>query len=272
MGGYLTGKEGNEIYYKLDKVEDSKASIIINHGFAEHLNRYDYMTSRLNKRGYSVYRYDLRGHGRSGNTKGHINSYKDFLDDSQTMIEFMKSKGEDNIFMLGHSMGGLITLLYGIQFPDILKGQIFSGAAVGILPSASGYKSILFKFANKFLRNKMIKNPVTNDICSDPQVVREYINDPLVLKEATLNFYVEFLVNGIDNISKNMNEYKYPCLITHGEKDKIVPQKIASELYNSISSKDKEIKIYENLYHEILNESVKDKVIDDMIDWLGKRV
>lgn len=225
MGEHLTGKTGNKIYYELDKVEDSKASILINHGFAEHLDRYDYLTNRLNKSGYSVYRYDLRGHGRSGIIKGHIDSYREFLDDSQTMIELMKSNGEDDVFMLGHSMGGLITLLYGIQFPGILKGQIFSGAAVGPLPSASGYKAGLFKFANKFLKNKMIKNPVTNDICSDPQVVREYMDDPLILKEATLNFYVEFLISGIDNVSKNVKSIIILVLLLKVKKIRLFQKK-----------------------------------------------
>ena len=42
-------------------------------------------------------------------------------------------------------------------------------------------------------------------------------------------------------------------------------------LYNSISSKDKEIKIYDDLYHEILNEKERDKILFDMINWLYKK-
>lgn len=272
MGEYLTAKKGNKIYYKIDKIEKPKASILINHGFAEHLGRYDYLANKLNESGYSVYRYDLRGHGRSGNSKGHIDSYKDYLEDSEEMIELMQSNGEKDIFMLGHSMGSLITFLYGVKFPDILKGQVLSGAAVGELPSASGSKGTLIKFGNKFFKNKMIKNPVSNDICSDPQVVKEYNEDPLVLKEAEMNLYVEFLVNATNYAIKQMKDYKYPCFIVHGEDDKIVPKEIAINLYNAISSKDKTIKIYEDLYHEILNEKEKDSVISDIVDWLNNRI
>lgn len=272
MGQYLNAEAGNKIFYKMNKLENPKASLLINHGFAEHLGRYDYITQRLNKAGYSVYRYDLRGHGRSGKTKGHIDSYKEFLEDCKEMIEVMKANDEKNIFMLGHSMGGLITFLYGIEFPNTLKGQIFSGAAVGELPAAKGYKSHVFQLANKLFTNKMIKNPVSNDICSDPQVVKDYLDDPLVLEEATLNFYVEFLVKATRYASENKVKYKYPCFITHGEEDKIVPKEISESLYTSISSSDKEIKIYEKLYHEILNEKAKDMIIDDMISWLDRRI
>ena len=79
MGDYLKAKSGNKIYYKMDKILNSKASILINHGFAEHLGRYDYLADKLNKNGYNVYRYDLRGHGRSGISKGYIDSYSQEL-------------------------------------------------------------------------------------------------------------------------------------------------------------------------------------------------
>lgn len=118
----------------------------------------------------------------------------------------------------------------------------------------------------------MIKNPVSEYICSDLEVVKAYREDPLVLREATMNLYVEFLINGTSYASSEMKSYKYPCLITQGEEDKIVPKEIAKNLYDSISSKDKTIKNYEGLYHEILNEKKKDMVIDDMINWLDKRV
>ena len=268
----LKAESGNDICIKINKVENPKATVLINHGFAEHLGRYDYVSEKLNEAGYNVYRYDLRGHGRSGSEKGHIDSYREFIDDLKEMVEIIKSAGEDDIFMLGHSMGGLITFIYGIEFQDILKGQILSGAAVGTLPAAKGYKSTVFKIANTFLKYKMIKNPVSDDICSVAEVVENYKEDPLVLEEATMNFYVEFLINAANYASENIKMYNYPCLIIHGEEDTIVPKEISENIYNSISSEDKEIKIYDGLYHEILNENERDIVISDIITWMDERV
>lgn len=275
---YMTIKEnpkselGNDICIKIDKVENPKATVLINHGFAEHLGRYDYVSDKLNQSGYNVYRYDLRGHGKTGEKRGHIDSYREFIDDLKDMVNTIKSYGEENIFMLGHSMGGLITFIYGLEFQDMLRGQIFSGAAVGELPAVKGAKSSLFKLANVFLKNMMIKNPVSDGLCSDPQVVADYKEDPLVLEEATMNFYVEFLIKASNYAMENIEMYSYPCLITHGEKDSIVPKEIAEDLYKKISSADKEIKIYEGLYHEILNEKNRDEIISDMVKWMDARI
>lgn len=273
MEGYLKIRDDIELFYKKDIIESPKAVILINHGFAEHLGRYDYVVQRLNESGYTVYRYDLRGHGQTKSIKGYIDSYEDFIEDCNEMVELIKSENKDlPIFMLGHSMGGFVTCLYGIKYPDKLNGQMFSGAAVNTLPSARGIRSNLLELLNVFAKNRIIKNPVEKDICSVEQIVIDYMNDPLVLKEATVNFYVQFLVKGQKYISENIGNYKYPCFIAHGEKDKIVPKEIGYYLHDNISSKDKEIKIYDNLYHEILNEKEKDEVLGDMIMWLDRRI
>jgi len=94
----------------------------------------------------------------------------------------------------------------------------------------------------------------------------------LVLKEVKLKLCIEFMIKGTEWIEKNIEKYEYPCLITHGEKDRIVPKEASIFLYNKISSKDKEIKIYDNLYHEILNENEKDKILSDIINWIYERI
>lgn len=272
MESYFKVRDGIELFYRKDIVESPKGILIINHGFAEHLGRYNYITEMLNKGGYTVYRYDLRGHGKTKTILGHVDSYEDFILDCDEIVELAKKENRNiPIFMLGHSMGGYITCLYGLKYPNKLMGQIFSGAAVNTLPQAKGYRSYLYEFLNLFAKKIRIKNPITNDICRDENVVLDYKGDSLVLKDATLNFYVQFLVKGRKYISKNIKEYKYPCFIVHGGADKIVPKEVAFYLYNNISSDDKSIKIYDNLYHEILNEKEKNQVIEDIIFWLDSR-
>lgn len=273
MENYINCDEKVKLFYRKDIPEGALANIIINHGFAEHLSRYDYVVEKLNSAKIGVYRYDLRGHGRSKSPKGHINSFMDFAEDADRMVDLAKNEYPNlPLFMLGHSMGGFITCLYGIKYPNKLEGQIFSGAAIRRLPQVEGIKGDLYNIINIFLPKMKVKNELSKDICSLVEVVENYEKDPLVLKEATLNLYVQFLVKGTNWIEKNIGNYNTPCLIIHGEKDKIVPKEIAIFLYNSIKSKDKEIKIYDNLFHEILNEKDKDKVLLDIINWLHSRL
>lgn len=270
--GFIRMRDGIELYYQKDLTHNPKGVILINHGFAEHLGRYDYVSKRLVGSGYNVYRYDLRGHGRTNSKLGHVEDFNDFIEDCNEMVELIiKENTGLSIFMLGHSMGGLITVLYGINYNNKIHGQIFSGAALGTLPSADKVKKIL-PFINRLFRYIKVKNPIDDSLCSDREVYSAYLNDPLVLRKATMNFYIEFLINSIKTFDKRVKEYNYPCLITHGELDKIVPKELSISFFESISSKDKEIKVYDGLYHEILNEKIKDHILDDMILWLDRKL
>lgn len=271
--GYMKSYDSTELYYVKDMVDNPKGIIVIVHGFEEHLGRYNHITKRLNQEGYGIYRFDNRGHGRTKGEKGHIESFESFILDTDYIVNMAKRENSGvPIFMLGHSMGGFITASYGIRYKDKLNGQIFSGAATTRASEVKGIKGSIFKLLNIAVPKFRIKNPISNTLCSNERVVENYISDPLNLKDATLNFYVEFLVNGVDWLNMHMEAYNYPCLILHGSEDKIVSKDASINFYNKIQSLDKNIIIYEDLYHEIMNEKTKDKVIDDIILWLKDRI
>lgn len=269
---YFKGRDGTKFYYKKDIPKEPRAVIIVVHGFAEHLGRYEYIKDKLYESDFAVYRYDLRGHGRTEGEKGHIDSFNQFIEDTDELVNLAHEEfSQLPIYMLGHSMGGLITFSYGLKHKDKLKGQILSGAAVRKVPQVEGVKGGLIQFLNFFAPKMRVEQELSEDICTDKKVVKAYEKDPLVLKDATLNFYVQFLLKGTKFVEDNIQGYNYSCLILHGEKDKIIPKEASTYIYKNISSKDKEIKIYKGLYHEILNEVEKDIVIKDIINWIEKR-
>ncbi|CAM3576742.1 alpha/beta hydrolase [Erysipelothrix anatis] len=270
---YLKLDNTVSLWYQVDAVANAKAVVVINHGFAEHTGRYDYVTHRLNNAGYSVYRYDLRGHGRTLGPKGDLDSYRDFINDADRIVGIARTENPDlPIFMLGHSMGGLVTAMYGITHPDTLRGQIFSGPAVNTLPKAEGINNYILKMAGTLFPKLKIANPVEDDVCSVSEVVEAYKNDPMVLKKATTRFLKEFLIEAPSFVRMNIHTYSYPMFLAHGEADKIVPVAVGDYLFQNIASEDKTQKIYPNLYHEILNENEKDTILDDMILWMDKHL
>ena len=220
MEAYFKVRDGVELLYTKDIAKNPKGAILINHGFAEHMLRYDNAAKTFMEAGYTVYRYDLRGHGRSKSQLGYVDTFDDFILDADEMVDLIIRENKDcPIFMLGHSMGGLISALYGIRYKNKLKGQIFSGAALGTLPSAAGIRKTIYSFAKIFFGKLKIKNPVDYYVCTVKEVVDAYLADPLVLKKAYLHFYVEFLVSSVRTLNNGINSYNYPCLITHGGND-----------------------------------------------------
>jgi|LSQX01.1.fsa_nt_gb alpha-beta hydrolase superfamily lysophospholipase len=270
--GKLKSFDGTEIFYRKDIPGTIRAIVVIVHGLCEHLGRYDYVTQKFNDKGLGVYRFDNRGHGKSGGERGYVENFQNFFDDADKAVDLVLAEHEDlPVFMLGHSMGGFIAAGYGMKYPEKLRGQILSGPA--LLEIEALVKDIKRdNYFEKYPREKA-PNALSNLICRDPEVVKAYDEDPLVLKETNLKLLGEAFVKGPIWLSENVNKYEYPCLILHGEDDKIVPSESSKWLYENAPSKDKSIKIYKDCYHEILNEKEeKDKVIDDIITWIEDRI
>ncbi len=106
-------------------MEQPKAAVLIVHGLAEHLGRYAYVVEKLNSFGYSVYRFDNRGHGKSGGEKGFLENFHDFLDDADKAVEWAKKDHPDlPLFMLGHSWAAILRPVMALNIRET-KGNLF---------------------------------------------------------------------------------------------------------------------------------------------------
>ncbi len=266
----ITMRDNITLFIKKKIVPGMKAVVTIVHGVCEHNERYEYITTVLNNAGYSVVRFDLRGHGKSGGERGHSESYHEYSDDLNEIISIVKKDFSDMpVYVLGHSMGAFISALHEILYPGQICGQILSGIPAIELP-LSDIKLLKLLPYNKLPKFKA-KNKLAKLVSKDPKVVENYMEDPLNLKESTIKMSAEMFLKGPVYLSEHIKEYSVPCLLLHGQEDKIVTEKSSEWFYENILSTDKIRKIYPGLFHEIFNEPEKDTVISDVLNWLDKR-
>lgn len=262
------GYNNIKIYAKKDLSENAKANVVIVHGICEHLDRYDYLVNKLNENGYNVYRYDARGHGRSEGKKGDLESFDEYLCDLDIYIETIKKESNLPLVLLGHSMGGLVATSYACKYQDKIDYLVLSGAC-NITPSAASALKLIPTFITSLFK---YKNNLGDGVCSDKTVVEAYNNDPLVLKTVSLRLMKNVFIKGCKYVNNNIGNIKVPTLVMHGKEDGIVVSTTGEWTYNNLVVEDKTLKMYPELYHEIFNEIKKDEVINDLIEWLNKRM
>lgn len=258
------------VYYRVQVPQEMKALVVFVHGVCEHCGRYDYLAGEMLNAGYGVVRSDLRGHGKSGGIRGYTSNYLEFSDDLEELMGKVRDEFPDvPLYMLGHSMGALISVLYAIAHPGVLKGQILSGLPAIELPLPS------IKLLRKLPFEKFPKIRVANDLgkvaSRDPEVVSDYISDPLNLKKQTIKMAAEMFLKAPVFLEDHVWEYDLPCLLLHGGDDRIVTKDSSLWFADKIMSEDKTRIVYPELFHEIFNEKEKDQVIADVISWLDAR-
>lgn len=262
---FVKSFDGTELYLKTDIPEAPKGIVVIVHGLCEHQGRYDYVTDCLTEAGYGMYRFDHRGHGRS---KGKRVFYKDFneiVDDVNEIVKLAEAEQAGRpLYMLGHSMGGYATALFGTKYPGRVKGIMLSGALTRY------HQPIMGQFPLPGDPESYFPNALGDGVCSDPAVGAAYAADPYVEKEISIGL-CNSMGAGIEWLKANGDRFVEPVLVMHGANDGLVSEKDSRDFFGEIASADKTLIIYAKLFHEILNEPAKDEIISDMLRWLKAR-
>ena len=217
--------------------------------------------------------HDLRGHGMSDGERGHVDSFWDFINDLDQFINYVREKeNEERVFLLGHSMGGLISIIYSIEHYSNIYGLITSGAALKTSIKIGKIQETLMKTLSK-VRPKYRPEIVIdhNLLTHDPEVNKAYAEDPLVFKYGTVRLLTE-MTKAMDWAWKNVDKLNVPILMLHGSEDKIVPVEASKEFFDLVKVADKELKIFNGMYHEILNEKEKEKVLNAILKWIKRHL
>lgn len=255
------------LHVERDEVEDSKATVIITHGIAEHSGRYQEMTKKLNKAGYTVVKYDIRGHGKSQGKRGKLKSYHQTIDDLHQIVLTEKKQKPKNIYLLGHSMGGLIVHMYVVKYNDI-DGVIASAAPTYFISDVLPFRIIGYRWLG-FIPRKT--NFADGKLSRIKEVEQAYIDDPLNLKTFYFSLAGSMFIGGVRYLGHNVKKYKVPVLLIHGDADKSVPVEFSKKFLKAISSTDKELITFDGAYHEVFNDLCKKEAYTSLIKWLDHR-
>ena len=109
-------------------------------------------------------------------------------------------------------------------------------------------------------------------ISRDPEVVKAYVNDPLVFHGKTPARLAAELLKAMLRVTAEAGKIILPFIVLQGSVDKLVDPRGAQTLHDKASSKDKTIRIYEELYHEVFNEPERGRALEDVETWLAARV
>ncbi len=264
---FISSFDGTQIYFNKELVDNSKAAVVIVHGLCEHQGRYDYFADALHAAGYSTYRFDHRGHGKSEGEFPHLTSFQELIDDTKVVVDIALEENPDTpVFVYGHSMGGFTVALFGATYPDMrLAGIICNGGLTadkqGIIGTVPSGLSVL----------DTIPNELGDGVCSVQEVRDWYLKDPLNTNKYSFGL-VYALQDGLAWFNEHRKDFSYPVFITHGELDALVSQEDSRIMFDTIASQDKQLKIYGNLFHETINEYCRDEVISDYIAWMDRRI
>lgn len=256
----------------------SRATLVLTHGMGEHSEAYVKSADALARMGYTIHAWDLRGHGRSAGKRGHVDHFTDFTSDlSQFLLHLQKNGLLPGPFaLLGHSMGGLITLKYLIEesregASDDPKPSacVLSSPLLDVALKVPVVKDAAGRFLNHIWPSLTLYNEIKYaDLTRDPEWLKTYERDSLRHDKISPALYTG-MMEAMKDALENASQITLPVCVLAAGHDKIVSLEATKRMFERLGSPMKKLIVYDESYHEIFNDLDRETVFRDLSAFLS---
>jgi alpha-beta hydrolase superfamily lysophospholipase len=297
---HFTGVNGQDIFTRYWNAPQNPQGILqIYHGMAEHAERYADFACHMNSIGFSVYACDLRGHGKTGELNHNScdidkDGFNGIVQDQHVLSKLIGIRNPGvPLFVLGHSFGAFIAQEYIKHYGSEIAGVILSGScmlegpaiklggclAAISMPLGKSRRNALLDKLSFGSYNKVISNPVSKFawISRDDEQVKKYDADSFCGNIMSTNFYYYFF-KGLNRLNRNIGSIpkNLPVYLMSGDNDPVGQYGKGTtklyEMYRSVGIADLQLKLYPGGRHEMLNETNRQEVYQDIAAWLQKHL
>jgi len=272
--GKFTGRNNFNLYWQAWLPDGVPVAVlVVVHGIAEHSGRYSNLVNYFVPKGYAVYSFDLRGHGKSEGIRSYVERFSYYLDDLKIFYNIVREENQNaKIFLVGHSMGSTIAIAYAIEHQRELNGLIVSGTTLKAGASINQVTILMAKILSILAPKMGVSALDANLISRDKAVVDAYVHDPLNYTGKLRARWGTELLKTMIRLQSKISELSLPILIMQGSADRISDPSSSTMLFDGVKSKDKTLKLYEGFYHEIFNDPERRQVFLDLEAWLKLHV
>lgn len=271
----LKTKRGDELsFFAWPRPAESEGAVrgvcLIVHGLGEHTLRYADLAAFLSRSGFDVRAFDQIGHGSSYGARGALPDSLRMLDDLADVVDHTRGLCPSApLFLIGHSMGGLISSSFVSRAVRPVEGLILSCPALA--PLLNAFDKILLCTIPFVLPGIRVSNGLSLEhLCRDPAVIAAYRADPLVhgLISARL---ARFLYDEGRAVQAAAPAWRVPTLLLWAGADRLVDPRACEAFAAAAPAAILQSRCYPAMMHEIFNDLEKGEVFARVLAWLAER-
>ncbi|KAI9531045.1 hypothetical protein NQZ68_000537 [Dissostichus eleginoides] len=253
-----------------------RALVYIAHGAGEHCGPYDEIAQRLKELSLLAFAHDHVGHGQSEGERMNVKDFQVYIRDSLQHVDLMKSRHPGlPVFIVGHSMGGAISILMACERPSEFSGVVLIAPMVQMNPdSATPFKVFMAKVLNHMLPSLTLGTIDSKWVSRDMKQVEAYDADELNFHGGMRVSFAMQLMGAAARIEREIPSISWPFLLLHGDTDKLCDIRGSKLMHENAASSDKKFKVFEGAYHALHHDlpEVSESTLKEVTGWITDRI
>ena len=250
-----------------------KAIICCLHGMYSESNESSHLAQRFFEEGFAVIAFDQEGHGKSGGPKGTILSLDTLANDTISFI--VKAKlhypQKTPVFLMGLSMGGTVSVLVSMRRPDCIDGMLLCAPSLAVNPEFEPFLQKLVRCLNFCCGCVRLTDIDSKLLCRNPESRNFFKENPYNYVGKINVKTAVAMIDGLEDLSSRFSQVCVPFILFQGNSDKIVDPRESKKFYEDCRSSDKEMVVYEEMYHDVYHEPEILDIIEKCVFWLNQR-
>jgi alpha-beta hydrolase superfamily lysophospholipase len=246
-----------------------EGTIVIVHGLGEHSGRYVHVGDFFSRAGFSVFAFDLRGHGSSDGKPIVIRRYEDYLADLEAAVNYLNRPNP--LILFGHSLGGQLVLAYAQSPKKPPTGYIVASPWLLLTQPPSVWLEGFARFVNVVCPEWRCPNRIgPGDTSRDQALLDSFPDLDKTHQFITVRTYFEVI-----KMSRKLMAHPSvdaPVLLTHGEADSVTSVDATQKFFERLVAPSKTFIGYPEGRHELHNDLMRTSVLQDYKDWIEKLV
>ncbi len=264
--------DGAELFRRSWRPAGPLRGILVNvHGLGDHSGLYPALADHFVPRGWAVHALDLRGNGRSPGPRGHIRRWSVYRDDLGQLLRLVRAEQPDRpVFLLGHSLGGLVVLDFALEHPEGLRGVIAAAPALGRVGTSAWLLALGRVLSRVWPTFSLETGLDLTGLSRDPEARDAVLADPLFHRRASARLAAELLAAAA-RIRRGAAGFPVPLLLLHGGADRMVMPDGTAAFHARVGHPDKRHIEYPGAYHALFADLDRARVLGDLERWMLER-
>jgi lysophospholipase len=274
--GHAAAPDGVRLWQERDVPDGARASLVLLHGYGDHLGRYRNFRDAMLADRLAVHAYDVRGHGRSDGTRGGVRAFSEYTAELGAFVAGTRALAPSlPLFIVAHSHGALIALSWLLDASagtSAVRGLVCSSPYLALAFTPPAWKTAPARLLSRIAPGFGIPTGLTAaDLSRDETAQRATDADPLYGRMATPRWYTEATA-AQDRVLASGPAIRLPILVMVGSDDPVASAPTAKRFFETLGSSDKRLREWPSMRHEIFNEIGKEEVYAETSRWISEHL